>query len=508
MSCLFFHFPPNTASLGDDDYDHFMKKLKTLGDYAFTDIISAHITAEYNSGQYLTLELPLEWQDRVMQNDYIKMIKDNEGWGGYGEFYRVDKITRKIGTISVHAYIGGMETLKVPCNIPDEYYYDDDGGILHYMAQKLNSWASYNLYDNFFCHMVNMIHPTHVNQHLYKFKKGGLVADNLLPFCNDSGYEVTFGGIQIQVDLPYEKETGAFVISRVNMMDMEYDIDASNVVKGIYPIGQDGIVPDTPYIEAEIVPMYGKIEVKEFKQYIDKSMYNTEADYISAVKEDLVYKAKLYLLQNCVPIVTYKVKGELLSDLMQGIGTRIKVIDEFHGLNMKAVVKAYTYDVLADRYTDITLGNFTQNLKGLYFDLKNRIEWQDTTQTIYTNTTVNNMATASKIYSGDMSLGSGISLPTLKNYRYMAISYRPGASDYGTWQWAIVPVNEEVFTLNYLAPEGGIWYGSFVNVKYNKSSGILQVIDGAYVKISDGTWHGNWTNMHVNQVLGLAIQGE
>lgn len=505
MTCRFLHFPANTPTWGEhESQEHFLKRLSSLGDFAFTDIISAHINEEYNSGNYLTLELPLEWQDRIMQNDYIKMIRDNQ----FDIFYRVDKITRKIGTISVHAYIGGMETLKVPFSYNYEYMYGSDYQILQEMQDIVELWGRRDRYNNEFCRMQLGYSIEQLFPHFYKSKKGLLVADNLLPFCNESGYQVSFNSMGIFVDKPSEIETGAFIISRVNMTDIEYDIDASNVVKGIYPIGQDGIVPDTPYIEAEIVPMYGKVEIKEFKQYIDKSRYNTEADYISAVKEDLVYKAKLYLLQNCVPKVTYKIKGELLTDLMRGIGTRIKVIDEFHDLNMTAVVKAYTYDALADRYTDITLGNFTQNLQGLYFDLKNRIDWQDTTQTIYTNTSVNNMATASKIYNGDMSLGSGVSLPTLKNYRYMAISYRPGASDSATWQWAIVPVNEEVFTLNYIAPESGIWYGSFVNVKYNKSSGILQAIDGAYVKISNGTWQGNWTNMHVNQVLGLAIQGE
>ena len=173
-----------------------------------------------------------------------------------------------------------------------------------------------------------------------------------------------------------------------NLKDISCVEDWSSVVTKLLPVGKDGLLLDSfystdpPYLEL-LTPMdYFYIKTVSFNQNdIKPEDYESESDYQDALEFNLFEQGLIYLNANKVPKVNYTLKANL--DLISDIGDTIRVWDDRIGVDLLTNVISFTYDCIAEKYTDVEFGNFKKSAQGIGNALNKTME--KTTQGILGN---------------------------------------------------------------------------------------------------------------------------
>lgn len=165
------------------------------------------------------------------------------------------------------------------------------------------------------------------------------------------------------------EDRGVVLAYNKNITDIKIEENWDNVCTKLLPYVADGDTTITlddnePYVELE-ESIYDLPFTKalKFEFSLKKDDFDSEADYISAVKQQLYTEAINYLNANKLPQVNYSVSARL--DNVSDVGDTIYVRHPKCKVDITTNVIAVKYDAIRERYTSIEFGNFKKEIKNL-----------------------------------------------------------------------------------------------------------------------------------------------
>lgn len=160
-----------------------------------------------------------------------------------------------------------------------------------------------------------------------------------------------------------ERDNGITIEYGKNLQEISADYNFQNVVTKILPVGANGILLDELYLTSETQYDIPYTKVVSFEQSLNSEDYESEADYVNALKEDLRQQAEDYLEKYSVPSVNYTLKGK--PERVSDIGDLILVKDKRLNIELITEVISYEFDAITERFNALQFGNFTDNLSNL-----------------------------------------------------------------------------------------------------------------------------------------------
>ena len=163
------------------------------------------------------------------------------------------------------------------------------------------------------------------------------------------------------------EDRGVVLAYSKNITDIQVEENWDNVCTKLLPYAIDGdttITLDQPYIElSENLYDIPFTKTLKFEYSLKKEDYQTEADFISAIKGWLYSEAVKYLNENKLPQVNYSVSAKL--DNVSDVGDEIRVRHPKCKIDIPASVISVKYDAIKGRYVSIEFGNFKKEIKNL-----------------------------------------------------------------------------------------------------------------------------------------------
>lgn len=163
------------------------------------------------------------------------------------------------------------------------------------------------------------------------------------------------------------QDRGVVLAYNKNITDIDISENWDNVCTKLLPYVIDGdttITLDQPYVELnENLYDIPFTKVLKFEHSLKKEDYNTEAKFLTAIKEWLYTEAMKYLQENKFPKINYSVSAELKN--VSDVGDKIHVKHPKCKVSLDAWVTSVKYDAISGRYTSIGFGNFKKEVKNL-----------------------------------------------------------------------------------------------------------------------------------------------
>lgn len=159
-------------------------------------------------------------------------------------------------------------------------------------------------------------------------------------------------------------DNGESIIYGKNMENMTIFEDWSNVCTKICPVGYDGLLLPEKYLESE---------VQYEKPYTRKVDFETELDTTEATEEQLTSELRknaiAYLNDNKYPKVSYEIQSNINQNMEIG-----DIVEVKHPLvTIKTEVLEYTHDIISEKITSLTFGNYTRDVKSKFDSIKSSI---------------------------------------------------------------------------------------------------------------------------------------
>lgn len=165
-----------------------------------------------------------------------------------------------------------------------------------------------------------------------------------------NGY-LEFNKFQIRIMSNIGSDKGLRLEYGYNLLESEMFEDWSNVVTKIKPIGNDGLILNPEWINADV--SYDK-------------PYTKIVHFDSNNLDDLALVSQLYLDRWKVPQVNYKVKANINDDVEIGDTVQVKS----RQFELEANVLSYKYDVLAKTLREVEFGNYRRTTQSAFEKLK------------------------------------------------------------------------------------------------------------------------------------------
>ena len=143
--------------------------------------------------------------------------------------------------------------------------------------------------------------------------------------------------------------------------------DWSNVVTRLCPVGPDGLLLDEVYIDSDV-----QYDVPYTKTVTFETSLESDEQTEENLKTELRAKAEAYLAENKYPKISYEITSNVRQDLDIGYIATVKhpIVD------LKTELIEYEYDVINERVTSLTFGNFSRNVKKKFDAIKEQINEQ------------------------------------------------------------------------------------------------------------------------------------
>lgn len=314
--------------------------------------LKAIVTKEDNGDYFLTVEDSLENID-LYENGMIIAVETPFGVQGF----RIDSPERKNNRITFKAWHVFYDTSRYA--IRDCYIVDKNcNDALDHLNLACDSVTPFSTLSNV------------QGQRSYRCVRKSL-EEAINTVLERWGGHLVRNNFNIEIRNSIGQDNGVVVSYGKNIETAEKKEDWSKVVTKLLPVGKDGITLDEIWLVSTIQYDIPYTKVIKFDQDIEEEDYETEEDYITALKEDLRTQARNYLETNSVPQINYKVKASI--EKITDVGDTIYVNHPKCKINIITEVISIKYDVIAKRYTEIEFGNFQKKLSNLFTDVKNEI---------------------------------------------------------------------------------------------------------------------------------------
>lgn len=150
-----------------------------------------------------------------------------------------------------------------------------------------------------------------------------------------------------------------------NITDIKITEDWDSVCTKIFPHTTDGknaVTLDEGYIELEeeLYPI-PYTRVIKFENSLKSEDFESEEEFLTAIKEQLRQQAIAYLQENKVPKVNYSVSANIHN--VSDVGDSIQIKHPLCKVNILTNVISVQYDAIRNKYTKIEFGNFRKVLK-------------------------------------------------------------------------------------------------------------------------------------------------
>ena len=305
----------------------------------------AVITKQDNGDYYLEIELGLEYADLISSN---KIIVANSPTGY--QAFRITDITKRQHKIVIKAWHVSYDSKNYV--IQDSYVVEKScNDALIHLNNATDNTSPFTVasdiltIDSYRCVRKSLYEAWQV---VLERWGGHIRRDNF-----DVGIYSSIG-----------QDNGVVVRYGKNQKDITATYNWSSVVTKILPVGKDGTLLDNVYIMSGTQYNIPYTKVVQFEQKdINEEDYESEADYIAALKTDLEAQATAYLNINCVPQVNYELQANL--EKVTDVGDTIEVIDERLGINVTTNLIAYKYNCILEKYIELQFGNFQKTLNNL-----------------------------------------------------------------------------------------------------------------------------------------------
>ena len=183
--------------------------------------------------------------------------------------------------------------------------------------------------------------------------------------------EERFGGIfdadnfDIRFKTSIGVDRGEIIAYGKNLQNIKIYEDWSNVCTRLYPVGKDGLLLESKYIDSS---------VQYDKPYTKTVSFESELDEEEQTKEnllnELLVKANNYLQENKYPKVSY----EITSDINQLVEIGDKIHIKHPLVNILTEVLEYEFNGITKKVKKLIFGNYTRDVKNKFDSIKSSIE--------------------------------------------------------------------------------------------------------------------------------------
>lgn len=333
-----------------------MIKIFTQTDKVFTsngDIVvrpqKAKVTKKDNGDYYLLLEAGVEYLDYFVEGNIV--VANTPTGDQAFRIGNVSKGKRKLSSKCYHVFYDAKNYL-IPSASFVGYTCSQALAALNGATEPTSEYTTASDVtgaNDYECERISLYQGIADVLELYG---GHLVRDNF------------YIGIKKEIGV----DNGILVQYKKNLKDISVSENWSNVVTKLLPTGKDDIMLNaldptaSIYVESETQYDIPYVRAASFSQDINESDYPDEPTYKAALIADLREQAQAYVDANCLPQINYTLKANL--EKLTDIGDVIEVRDERLGLDLLTRVIGFEYDCIAETYTSIVFGNFTQTLSG------------------------------------------------------------------------------------------------------------------------------------------------
>ncbi len=181
------------------------------------------------------------------------------------------------------------------------------------------------------------------------------------------------------------QDNGVTIQYKKNLREITCSENWDNVVTKLLPVGKDGILLNevdenaSIYVQSEKQYALPYCKTVSFEQnsideenYKDASGSTDTTAYKTALVDDLLEQARVYVEANSVPQINYTLKANI--EKITDIGDTVEVVDQRLGIALLTNVISFDYDCILDQYTEISFGNFQKKLSGLVSNITSNIE--------------------------------------------------------------------------------------------------------------------------------------
>lgn len=301
------------------------------------------------NGWYINVEIPIEYKEYIQQ-DKLCVVKTKSKLRP--QAFRIGNIEytqRKIIFTANHVVFDAKDYFLADVR-PTEL---NALNSLKYINERTDNTSPFNIVSSDIelidtCYFIrkNLLEAWTIIEERYN---GIFDADNF-----DISFNSTIG-----------IDRGEIIVYKKNLQNIKIFEDWSNVCTRIYPVGKDGLMLDSKYIDGEV--QYDKPYTKtvDFETELEEEE-QTEDNLLKELEE----KANKYLLENQQPLVSYEITSDI-NQLME-IGDKIHVKHPI--VNILTEVLEYEFDGISKKIKKIVFGNYTRDVKAKFDNIKSSIE--------------------------------------------------------------------------------------------------------------------------------------
>lgn len=310
----------------------------------------AVITKEDNGDYFLDIELGLEYIDFIEAN---KIIVANTPTGY--QAFRITDLTKRKHKIVIKALHVSYDSNNYV--IQDSYVVDKNcNDALNYLNNATDTLS-----------------PFTVTSDIATIKSYRCVRKSLFEAWQSVlerwGGHIVRNNFNVGIYNSIGQDNGVVVRYGKNEKDITATYNWQNVVTKILPVGKDGTLLPEVYILSSTQYDIPYTKVVSFDQNeINREDYQSDAEYETALINDLRTKATVYLNENSIPQVNYELQANL--EKITDVGDTIEVIDERLNINLMTNLISFKYNCILEKYEELQFGNFKKTLSNLLSDIQ------------------------------------------------------------------------------------------------------------------------------------------
>ena len=321
-----------------------------------------------NADYYLELETPLDYIDYIKPQNII-VVDTPTGAQGF-RISKVENTRTKIKAYCLHLYYDSNNYLIADSFVVDKTCND----ALEHLNEATDTESPFTVLSD----------VTTVNSYRCVRKSLNEAISTVLERW---GGHLVRDNFNIQIKNVIGNDNGVTIQYAKNLKEISVTYNFDSVCTKLLPVGKDGFMLDNLYLYSEVQYDNPYTKTVSFEQDIELEDYSSEAEYLIALRDDLVRQAQAYLSVSQYPAINYTLSANL--EKITDIGDIIQVYDERLGVNITTSVISFIYDAVLGRYTEIQFGNaqagLSDLLKGINEAVTNELTINNQTMTATLN---------------------------------------------------------------------------------------------------------------------------